>query len=123
MHTKAFKIVAALIISGLIVTLASAFGADIKTRMKARLPTLNDLKAKGLIGENNAGLLEFRTGAKTNADVVQAENGDRLKVYRAIAQQQGSSPEKVAQRRALQIRGRAAPGTWLQDDGGQWYRK
>ena len=123
MYNKTLRIVAALIISGLFVTLTSAFGDDIKARMQARLPTLNALKAEGVIGENNAGLLEFRSGSKVNADVVQAENNDRLEVYRAIAQQQGSTPEKVGQRRALQIRGLAAPGTWLQDEGGQWYRK
>ena len=123
MHIKALRIVAILVISGAIVTLTSAFGADIKARMQARLPTLNALKAEGAIGENNAGLLEFRSSTKANADVVQAENNDRLEVYRAIAQQQGSTPEKVGQRRALQIRDNATPGTWLQGDGGQWYQK
>ena len=123
MPKKALKIVAALVFSGMIVTLAAAFGADIKARMQARLPILNDLKAQGLIGENNVGLLEYRTNTKAKNDTVVSENSDRLQVYRAIAQQQGSSPQKVGHRRALQIRSKAAPGTWLQDDGGQWYRK
>ncbi len=98
-------------------------GADIKARMRARLPQIIQLKKQGLIGENNQGLLQFRTSKKSGADIVQAENQDRQKVYNAIAKQQGVSAALVGQKRAQQIREKAAPGEWLQKPNGQWYKK
>lgn len=98
-------------------------GADIKARMRARLPQIIQLKNQGLIGENNQGLLQFRTSNKSGADIVQAENRDRQKVYSAIAKQQGVSAALVGQKRAQQIREKAAPGEWLQKPNGQWYKK
>jgi len=98
-------------------------GADIKSRMQARLPQIIKLKTQGIIGENNQGLLEFRSGNKNGADIVNAENSDRRKVYNAIAKQQGVSAKLVGQKRAQQIRGKAAAGEWLQKPDGQWYKK
>ena len=63
----------------------SAFADDIKTRMKQRLPVIIELKAQGIVGENNAGYLEFIGAKREKADVVAAENNDRKTVYTAIA--------------------------------------
>lgn len=99
------------------------FAQDIKERMKSRLPAVNELKAKGVVGENNKGFLEFR-GPQEKADVISAENADRAKVYEAIAAQQNTTPDLVGKRRAMQIRNEVAgPGEWLQDDSGNWYKK
>ena len=98
-------------------------GADIKSRMQARLPQIIKLKTQGIIGENNRGLLEFRSGNKSGANIVNAENSDRQKVYKAIAKQQGVSAMLVSQKRAQQIRGKATTGEWLQKPSGQWYKK
>jgi len=100
-----------------------AFAQDIKERMKSRLPVINALKARGIVGENNRGFLEFR-GSQEKADVISAENADRAKVYEAIAAQQNTTPDLVGKRRAIQIRSEVAgPGEWLQDDNGNWYKK
>ncbi len=113
----------------LLVLLATAIACQaapasgIKARMLERLPVINALKAKGIVGENNQGLLEYRTADRPQAGVVEAENADRLTVYRAIARKQGVAPELVGRRRARQIAAKALPGTWLQDEQGQWYRK
>jgi hypothetical protein len=96
---------------------------DLKARMKARLPEINQLKTEGVIGETNAGLLDFVRGASKNKIIVKAENDDRRKIYAAIAKQQGSTPKVVGKRRALQIYQKAKPGTWLQDNNGAWYKK
>ncbi len=99
------------------------FAQDIKERMKSRVPVINTLKAKGVVGENNNGFLEFR-GPQEKADVISAENADRAKVYEAIAAQQNTTPDLVGKRRSLQIRSEVAgPGEWLQDDSGNWYKK
>ncbi|MGD9281988.1 MAG: DUF1318 domain-containing protein, partial [Desulfobacterales bacterium] len=55
----------------------SIFADDIKTRMKQRLPVIKELKTKGIVGENNAGYLDFIGAKRENADVVAAENKDR----------------------------------------------
>jgi hypothetical protein len=96
---------------------------DIKERMKARLPVIAELKAQGLVGENNRGYLEFRTGQKSKADIVDAENKDRLEVYKAIAARQNATPEFVGQARAAQIAGKEPAGYWIQDSGGAWKKK
>ena len=101
----------------------SAFADDIKTRMKQRLPVIIELKTKGILGENNAGYLEFIGAKREKSDVVAAENNDRKTVYTAIAKQQGTTAEVVGKRRALQIAQKANPGEWLQDASGKWIQK
>lgn len=102
----------------------SCFAAEgIKDRMKNRLPAINALKDQGVIGENNKGYLEFRQSRADQKQLVDEENADRLKVYTAIAGQQGASPDLVGSRRAIQIAEIASPGTWLQKTDGSWYQK
>ncbi|MGD8471514.1 MAG: YdbL family protein [Desulfobacterales bacterium] len=101
----------------------SIFADDIKTRMKQRLPVIKELKTKGIVGENNAGYLDFIGAKRENADVVAAENKDRKTVYTAIAKQQGTTAELVGKRRALQIAKKADPGEWVQDASGKWIQK
>jgi uncharacterized protein YdbL (DUF1318 family) len=96
---------------------------EIRDRMIARLPEIKALKAKGLVGENNKGYLEFVGQQKEKKEVVTAENQDREKVYQAIAKQQGTTVELVGIHRAVQIATKAQPGEWLQDANGKWYRK
>ncbi|MBM9532179.1 YdbL family protein [Desulfoprunum benzoelyticum] len=99
------------------------FADGIKDRMLARLPVINELKAQGLIGENNQGYLEFRGGKKPNADVINAENADRQAVYKAIAARQKTTPAFVGQTRAAQIAEKESPGTWIQGADGTWKKK
>lgn len=109
----------------LIVFAAGAFPSakEIQARMLARLPEIKVLKDKGLVGENNQGLLEFVGQQKENQDAVAAENQDRKMVYEAIAKQQGITVELVGKHRAIQIADKARTGEWLQDADGKWYRK
>ena len=108
-----------------IVFAAGAFASakEIRNRMIARLPEIKALKAKGLVGENNKGYLEFVGQQKEKQDIVTAENQDRQKVYKAIAKQQETTVELVGKHRAVQIAAKAQPGTWLQDANGKWYQK
>jgi uncharacterized protein YdbL (DUF1318 family) len=120
--------VAALIILPLAVVFAEgafdpASAEDLKARFNARNAAIVDLKAKGIVGENNKGFLEFVGGKKEKQGVVAEENSDRLKVYTAIAKRQGTSPEAVGIQRAIQISKKALPGDWLQDANGKWYQK
>lgn len=101
----------------------TGWAQDIKARMKERLPELIILKARGVVGENNLGYLQFVGAGKEKEAVVAAENTDRLAVYQAIAKQQGTTAELVGKRRALKLAEMAAPGDWLQNEAGQWYKK
>ena len=116
------KILTFLVI-GFFVLGGSAFADNIKARMKNRLPVIKELKAQGIVGEDNKGYLQFVDGKKAKEDVVAAENMDRKTVYTAIAKQKGTTAELVGKRRALQIAKKASPGEWLQDASGKWYQK
>ena len=112
-----------LLLIGTFMTGVSAFADDIKARMKNRLPVVKELKAKGIVGEDNKGFLQFVGGKKSKADVVAAENKDRKTVYAAIAKQQGTTAELVGKRRALQIAKKANSGEWVQDANAKWLQK
>ncbi len=125
MKRKIFTATISLLLSFMLISGASAFAGanEIKARMMARLGDISTLKAQGVVGENNRGYLEFRSGDRSKAAVVNAENSDREEVYSQIAQQQGTTADLVGKRRALQIAQTARPGEWLQDGNGRWYQK
>ena len=123
MKQRKFTKILAFVLIGIFAAGISAFADDIKTRMKQRLPVIIELKTKGIVGENNAGYLEFIGTKKEQADVVAAENEDRKTVYAAIGKQQGTTAELVGKRRALQIAKKANPGEWVQDASGKWLQK
>ena len=95
----------------------------VKARMEQRLPLLDELKAKGVIGENSRGMMELRGGDVDAGDAVAAENRDRGIVYAEIARKTRTSVEQVARVRARQISAASAPGVWLQKEDGTWYKK
>lgn len=99
------------------------YSADIKDRMKARLPVIKELKAKGIIGENNKGYLEFVGKGIIKSDVVDAENNDRKEVYAGIAKQLGTTVDVVGKRRANEKAGSAEHDEWIQKESGEWYQK
>ena len=95
----------------------------VKARMEQRLPQIDELKSKGVVGENSRGMMELRGGDVNAGDAVAAENRDRTMVYAEIARQTRTSVDQVARVRARQIAGASAPGVWLQKDDGSWYKK
>lgn len=118
------KIMICLLLAGLVLSFAgSAWAQDIKARMRSRLPVIVALKAKGIVGENNQGYLTILKKPTDKQAMISAENQDRRKIYTAIAKKQGTTPELVGQRRALQILQKADPGTMVQDAGGKWRKK
>ena len=107
----------------ILLTLGTSLAGSLKEKMKARQPQIIALKAKGTIGENNRGHLEYRGEKEPTKGLLEEENQDRRTVYTAIAKQQNTSAENVGRRRAAQIAERAPAGTWLQNAKGEWYRK
>lgn len=118
-HFSSFFVIFACL---LLLTATSASAASIKERMNARIPTINSLKDKGIVGENNLGLLEYRS-AKKQEQVVADENKDRAAVYKAIGKKQGTTQNHVGQRRAKMIVNKGKKGHWFQRGDGSWYKK
>ena len=110
-------------LSALILYGTNGFSQDLKERMKDRLPLIVELKKKGIVGEDNLGFLQFVGETREQENVVKEENNDRVKVYEAIAKQQGTATDAVGRRRAIQIAEKAGAGEWLQDEKGAWYKK
>jgi len=101
----------------------AVWAGDIKSRMRERLPAIVKMKDQGIVGENNQGYLTALKSAGDKQGVIDAENKDRGRIYRAIAKKQGTSAKLVGQRRALQIFEKADAGTMLQNKNGKWVKK
>ena len=122
MKTRRFSLIALLCLLVLPVLAQTAGG--LRARMAERLPVIDDLKTKALIGENNRGLLEVRgTGTADPGATVAAENRDREAVYAIIAKETGASPAAVGQARAKQIAANSRSGVWIQEENGAWKKK
>lgn len=77
-----------------------------------RLGELNQLQSQGVVGENKLGLLEIRGNADSLASAfVQAENNDRMIIYNAIAEKNGTSVEEVQKMYAKRLQNDAPSGT------------
>ncbi len=81
-----------------------------------RRPELVAMEAKGSIGENASGLVEVRAGS--GQDLVQAENNDRLIIYKAVAQKNGTSLSDVQQMYANRLQADAPSGTPIEGPSG-----
>ncbi|MFZ7125125.1 MAG: YdbL family protein [Desulfobacterales bacterium] len=113
----AFALAAAMLLA------ATLHAADVKTRMKERLPQIVALKSEGVVGENHQGYLEAVGGSLKGADVIQAENADRREVYSEIANRTGATVEQVGARAALARWENAAKGDWFKKADGSWVQR
>jgi uncharacterized protein YdbL (DUF1318 family) len=96
----------------------------VKARIEQRLASVDALKDRGLIGENNRGFVEARgTVSAAEQRLVADENADRQAVYAAIAAKSNESADAVGRARAHKIAATARPGHWIQDAGGVWKKK
>ena len=92
---------------------------------RERFDELTAFKDKGAIGENNRGYIEVLapdSGAKALAE---AENKDRVVIYKTIAQQNGLTAElETIEKVFAQVQhDKAKPGAKIQNDDGQWGTK
>ncbi|CAM3082510.1 YdbL family protein [Rariglobus hedericola] len=112
--------VSALLLAAAPLTQAQDLNA-LRGRMEKRISSIDALKTQGVLGENNRGFLEVRSG--DDQGVAAAENADRSVVYAAIAQKTGSTADAVGKARAKQIAGASAKGVWVQAENGSWAQK
>lgn len=107
--------------------------------MKARLPQLDALRDRGVVGETNQGLVSVHDKGKATPQdeaLVKAENGNRKIVITAMAKailKLNKQPEskaaigqvlpKAAATYADAKREAAKPGWWMQLANGRWVQK
>jgi uncharacterized protein YdbL (DUF1318 family) len=102
--------------------------AAIESRRKRR-PELDAAARTGCLGENNKGLVDARPGQNcppTLGQLVAAENADRMFLYKVLVTQNSMPAEDITRVQAAFAkvrREKAAPGTWVQLENGQWTRK
>jgi len=123
MNYKKTLIINVLILLGVFVFMGTSMAEGIKERMKQRLPVIVELKAKGIVGENNQGYLAFVSGQTQEEALVASENNDRKAIYTQIAQQQNTTLDLVEKRRAITLAERAVPGEFIQNAAGAWVKK
>jgi len=98
-------------------------------RRRARRPALREWKSRGCIGETNQGLLVARPGEGCGpevADLIRAENADRLVIYNAFMKENNIPATDTARVRSAFAKARqerSRPSDWIQLDNGQWVRK
>ncbi len=100
----------------------------------ARVKSLNEFKAKGVIGENakalveakNLGALKDLKARATAQRLIKQENADRMKLFKEIAAAKKvdqSQLGKIQKTYAETLRKRARKGDWVQMPSGQWKQK
>jgi len=105
----------------------------LKEAMKNRFPALKPYFDGGNLGETNKGAVEVRDEAGLNLqakaalrNLVKDENGDRAKLYAEVAKAlniEASQIEKIQKIFAEEWAKSAAPGWWVQQEGGAWVKK
>ncbi len=103
---------------------------EIKTALasrRKRLQLINEYKSKGVIGENNKGLVQIRGVAASSVQrLVKEENKDRMTIYQTLVKQNDMPPEQleiVKEQFAAVHRGKANKGEWIQLPTGKWIKK
>lgn len=100
-------------------------------RRKERLASLQALMAKGAIGENKSGLLEVVDAGVGDASVqtmVNAENGDRMVIYQALAAKNNTALSEIQKMYASRLQNDAPSGTPVEvvnasSGASEWQRK
>jgi uncharacterized protein YdbL (DUF1318 family) len=100
---------------------------------KKRFPHLMPLFDKGALGENNRGFVEVRDLDKLSLQeqgrvktLVQQENSDRARLYRALAEANNITPDRVSDIATIFAgvnRQEAQTGWWIQQANGTWENK
>lgn len=80
-------------------------------RRKERRADLSALQAQGILGENRSGLVELRKVGASISFPINDENKDRMIIYRAVAEKNGTSIEEVQKLYAKRLQADAVSGT------------
>jgi uncharacterized protein YdbL (DUF1318 family) len=97
---------------------------ELRDRFKQRYAQIAALKKQGVIGETYEGYVDFVKDKPSDAkELVDQENADRKELYKLLAEKEGTTPEKVAERNAKRNFEKASAGEFLKDADGKWTKK
>ena len=104
---------------------------ELRERFAERYPQIRARKQRGTLGETWEGYVAAVKRAGRGADgadaalrtLIEAENLDRTRLYRIMAEQEETEPAHVARRNAIRNFRRAEPGWYLRGRDGDWFRK
>jgi len=96
---------------------------ELKDRFKQRYPALRAAKEAGKVGETYKGFVEAVESDKSVASLVDEENNDRTELYKQLAADEKTTPEKVGEVNGERNFKNAAPGTFLKGRDGAWKKK
>lgn len=89
----------------------------------AEAPSLEDLRAEGLVGETFDGYTVARSDDASVKSFVAKVNAKRKSIYVERAKTQGVAAAEVGKVYALEIFEKAPAGTWMQLPDGHWSQK
>jgi len=89
-------------------------------RRKERYSELVALEEQGIIGENKSGLIEVRKVGAKIAFPITEENNDRMIIYQAVAEKNGSPVGEVQKIYAKRLQSHAPSGTPIEIEGQGW---
>ncbi len=114
-------------------TVSNATIRQLKDRMKKRFSSLAPYMKRGLVGEGLNGLLSIRSlaglGLREKAalkKLVEAENKDRMALYKAVAQALNIPASQISRVQAIfaqQWQKTAPKGAFIEKKPGKWVRK
>jgi len=93
---------------------------------QARYNDLQSMKASGVLGENNQGLVSVLQSSAAAETVAKGENADRMVIYQAIVDQNQLGNQNMPQVQTVFAdvqRDKARPGDSIQLPSGQWTKK
>lgn len=93
------------------------------TSRRDRRESLLGLESQGALGESHLGLVEVRSHAPGAAEIARDENQDRMVIYEALAQKNGTSVSEIQRVYAERLHRDAPAGTPIQDASGNWNTK
>ncbi len=108
----------------------TAYADDLDPRIEQAAASRRDrrsallgLESQGALGENNLGLVVVRSQAAGADALANDENSDRMVIYEALAQKNGTSVQEIQRVYAERLHRDAPSGTPVQDASGNWGTK
>ena len=104
--------------------LDKAFADENQQKPKGDFKAVKEMVDRQAAGITNRAMLEERAGATDDDRILIAEeNAKRMKRFRDVAKDNGTTIETVQKRYAVKTREKIPASAWYQDDDGKWLQK
>ena len=104
--------------------LDKAFADENQQKPKGDFKAVKEMVDRQAAGITNRAMLEERASATDDDRILIAEeNAKRMKRFRDVAKDNGTTIEAVQKRYAAKMREKIPAGAWYQDDSGKWLQK